>query len=451
MDDSPVGRVVRQIRRMAGAPEAASSEDRQLLEQFLSRRDEGAFAVLVRRHGPMVLGVCRRLLRDPHDADDAFQAVFLVLIRKGRSLGNRNLLANWLYGVAQRTALKARAQRARRQAHERRALPRPDSEPAGDTAAEGELRAALDEEVRRLPEKYRLPVLLCYLQGATLTEAARDLGWPAGTVSGRLARARELLRVRLTRRGIALPAAAAEAVLAQQARAVVPAPLLSATVRGALALVAGPGEVGGGLSAPVVALMKGVLNAMFLSKVKVAVLIVLAVGVAGAGTWSLARPGLLAQPPKQEKAEPPPAAEPGPERADPPPQDEEKLAALDEEQVKKLLEKAKVSDKLKALLNDKHEAAFDETRSRWDEFMAGRGTLDIYLGASLRLLEAERDLSDKKEDQVTALENHWRRMKVVEQVNQARFDAGRIPIADNAQTKFYRIQSEIWLERARGK
>jgi hypothetical protein len=200
------------------------------------------------------------------------------------------------------------------------------------------------------------------------------------------------------------------------------------------------------------ALIKGVLNAMFLSKVKVAALIVLAVGVAGAGTRVLAHPNLLAQQPKQEKAEPPQAAQPGPERADPPPQDEiPKLVALDEEQAKKLLEKAKVSDKLKALLKDKHQAAFDETRSRWDELLAGRGTLDIYLGASLRLLEAERDLSDKKEDQVTALENHWQRMKVVEQVNQARFDAGRIPIADNAQTKFYRIQAEIWLEWARAK
>src|SRR5215831_12268279 len=108
MDDHALGRAVRQIRRMAGAPETASSEDRQLLEQFLSRRDEAAFAVLVRRHGPMVLGVCRRLLRDPHDADDAFQAVFLVLIRKARSLRHRDLLANWLYGVACRTALKAR-------------------------------------------------------------------------------------------------------------------------------------------------------------------------------------------------------------------------------------------------------------------------------------------------------------------------------------------------------
>src|SRR5262249_54534409 len=141
------------------------------------------------------------------------------------------------------------------------------------------------------------------------------------------------------------------------------------------------------LSAPVVALMKGVLNAMFLSKVKVAVLILLAAGVAGAGTWALAHPNLLAQQPKQEQADPPQAAGHAPGRADPPPPDEGKLAALDEARVKKLLEKAGVSDKLKALLKDQHEAALTWARARREEFLAGRGTLDIYLRASLRLLD----------------------------------------------------------------
>jgi hypothetical protein len=197
--------------------------------------------------------------------------------------------------------------------------------------------------------------------------------------------------------------------------------------------------------------MKGVLNAMFLSKVKVAVLILLAVAVAGAGTWALAHPNLLAQQPRQEKADPPPAAGHAPGRADPPPPDEGKLAALDEGRVKKLLEKAGVSDKLKALLKDKHEAALTEARARREAFLAGRGTLDIYLGASLRLLEAERDLSDKKEDQISALDGHWRRMKEVEEFNQAAFDAGRLMIFDLSQSKFYRIQAEIWLERARAK
>jgi RNA polymerase sigma factor (sigma-70 family) len=447
MGDNPLRQVVRHIRRAAGTPSAAASEDRQLLEQFLSRHDEDAFALLVRRHGPMVLGVCRRLLRDPNDADDAFQVVFLVLIRKAHALSNRDLLANWLYGVAYRTALKARAQRARRGARERQVAQVTGTEPPGEAVAEGDLRGVLDEEVCRLPQKYRLPVVLCYLQGATLTEAARELGWPAGTVSGRLARARALLRARLTRRGV-VPTAMAAAVLSREAPAAVPASLAQATIRGALALAAGPGRAGGELSAPVVALMKGVLNAMLLSKVKLAVLIVLTVGAVGAGTWALAQPNRAAPPPT------PPAAE---REAAPPPDrpaaadDLPKIAALDEARVKDLIDAAKVSDKLKELLKDQHEAALTEARARWEELLAGRGTLDIFIGASRRLLEAERDLSDKKADQVAALENHWRRMKVLVEVNQERFDAGRVPIADLSQTKFYRIQAEIALERAKAK
>jgi RNA polymerase sigma factor (sigma-70 family) len=277
MEQNPLRQLVRHIRRAAGVPGSAPSDDRQLLEQFLSRHDEAAFALLLRRHGPMVLGVCRRLLRDPHDADDAFQAAFLVLLRKAPTLSNRGLLANWLYGVAYRTALKARAQRARRQAHERQVASPPVAGPAGEAVAEREVGGVLDEEVRRLPEKYRLPVLLCYLQGATLADAAQQLGWPAGTVAGRLARARELLRTRLTRRGIAPTAALAEAVLSRQAPAAVPASLVDATVRGAVALVTGGEKAGARLSPQVVALMKGVLNAMFVTKAKTAALILLTV------------------------------------------------------------------------------------------------------------------------------------------------------------------------------
>jgi outer membrane protein TolC len=194
--------------------------------------------------------------------------------------------------------------------------------------------------------------------------------------------------------------------------------------------------------------MKGVLNAMLLSKVKLAVLIVLTVGAVGAGTWALAQPNRAAPPPT------PPAAE---REAAPPPDrpaaadDLPKIAALDEARVKDLIDAAKVSDKLKELLKDQHEAALTEARARWEELLAGRGTLDIFIGASRRLLEAERDLSDKKADQVAALENHWRRMKVLVEVNQERFDAGRVPIADLSQTKFYRIQAEIALERAKAK
>jgi RNA polymerase sigma factor (sigma-70 family) len=450
MDTNPLQGIVRQLRHLAGAPEAGPSEDRRLLEQFLSRHDESAFALLVRRHGPLVLGVCRRILRDPLDADDAFQAVFLVLLRKARSLRDRDLLANWLYGVAYRTALKARTQRARRRALEKQVAELPERAP--DVSAEGaELREALGEEVRRLPEKYRLPVLLCYLQGATLTEAARELGWPAGTVSGRLARAREMLRGRLTRRGMGPAAAAAEAVLWGQSSAAVPGPLVESTVQAAASLIADRNAAA--LPAPVAALMKGVLNAMFLSKVKIAVLVVLAVGVVAAGTWAVVHPSVAGQPPEQGRPEPP-LAKPGllPGAAPrTPDEDVPKPAAFDEARVKDLVQAAKVSDKLKSLLTDQHKAAHDWTTAQWQEFFAGRGTLDLLEEASQRLLEAERALSDKKADQVAAFDNHWRRMQVLEQLNQARFDAGRVAVADLSETKFYRIQAEIWLERAKGK
>jgi RNA polymerase sigma factor (sigma-70 family) len=447
MSDNPLGQVVRHLRRAAGTPTAAASEDRQLLEQFLSRHDEAAFAVLVRRYGPMVLGVCRRLLRNPDDAEDAFQVVFLVLVRKAHALGNRDLLANWLYGVAYRTALKARAQRARRQTRERAVAELPGTGTAEDAAAD--LREVLDEEVRRLPEKYRLPIVLCYLQGATLAEAARELGWPAGTVSGRLARARDLLRARLTRRGLAPTAALAEAVLSQPAPAAMPTSLVQATLRSALALAAGPGHAGGTLSAPVATLLKGVLDAMFVTKLKLAALVVLTFAATGAGTWALAQSNRTA-PPHREVAGPPPAP-PAAAREDPPEVPPKDVPAMDATRVKELLDAMKASDKLKALLKEQHEQALTCYTSRWEEFLAGRGTLDIMLQASRLLLEAEQALSDKKADQVTALENHWRRMKVTEDVNQARFDAGRLPISDLAQTKFYRLQAEIALERARAK
>src|SRR5262249_43793015 len=149
------------------------------------------FEVLLRRHGPMVYGVCRRVLHDPHETDDAFQATFLVLIRKARSLSQRERVANWLYGVAYRTALKVRTNAARRRTRQETMTDVPATV-AEDEVLWRDLRPVLDEELNRLPAKYRIPVVLCYLEGKTFTEAAQELGWPAGTVSGRLARAREL-------------------------------------------------------------------------------------------------------------------------------------------------------------------------------------------------------------------------------------------------------------------
>jgi RNA polymerase sigma factor (sigma-70 family) len=176
--------------------------DPELLDRFAADGDHEAFAAIVRRHGPMVFGICRRVLRDPHDAEEAFQVSFLVLVRKGGRLAHPERLANWLYGVAFRVARKAKGVAARRDAYERAAaeVVRPAPVTVGQDRAE--LRAVLDEEMVSLPEKYRAPLVLCYLEGLTNEDAAHRLGWAPGSMSYRLARGRELLRRRLARRGL---------------------------------------------------------------------------------------------------------------------------------------------------------------------------------------------------------------------------------------------------------
>ena len=190
--------------------------DGQLLERFVERRDAAAFDVIVERYGPLVWGVCRRVLRHHHDAEDAFQATFLVLARRAASVMPREKLGNWLYGVAFQTAMNVMATRAKRRVRER-----PDwamTEPAAVPAEYAdELLVRLDREIARLPEKYRMPIILCELEGKTHRQAADQLGWPVGTVSGRLSRARALLATRLSRPGTPLTVGALGAVLAHDA------------------------------------------------------------------------------------------------------------------------------------------------------------------------------------------------------------------------------------------
>ena len=191
-----------QIQKLFGLGTVSGLTEWQLLERYAVRRDEAAFAALVARHAPMVLGVCRRVLHDPDDVEDAFQATFLVLARKAGVLRPRDPLGHWLYGVAHRVSLRARSEAARRRSRERPARPG-ESEPeaaVSPEAPDADLGAVIDDELKRLPATYRAAVVLCYLDGLTHEEAARQLGWPIGTVKGRLSRARGLLRDRLTRR-----------------------------------------------------------------------------------------------------------------------------------------------------------------------------------------------------------------------------------------------------------
>jgi RNA polymerase sigma factor (sigma-70 family) len=227
------------LRKILGPREGNDLSDGLLLERYLHRRDEAAFAALVSRYGPLVLGVCERVLTDSNDAEDAFQATFLVLVRKAGSLDRSGTLSHWLYTVAYRTAVKARISAARRRAHERQGVEMPASPVNGD-AAWKELRPVLDEELNRLPEKYRAPLVLCYLEGKTHLQAARDLGWPSGSVSRRMNRARDLLRKRLLKRGIVLAPVVLAGLLAQgKASAAVPSALAMSTVKAAMLFKSG--------------------------------------------------------------------------------------------------------------------------------------------------------------------------------------------------------------------
>src|SRR5262245_38426607 len=190
MASGQLNSVVGHLRRAVLLPDGGGLSDGQLLERFVARHEEAAFEMLVRRHGPMVLGVCRRVLRHVHDAEDAFQATFLVLARKAASIGQRERVGNWLYGVAYRTALEARTLNAQRRANERQvgAMPEPV---APEVNAARDWRPLLDRELSQLPAKYREPVVLCELEGGTRRDVARQLRIPEGTLSSRLATARK--------------------------------------------------------------------------------------------------------------------------------------------------------------------------------------------------------------------------------------------------------------------
>ena len=277
------------LRSLAAAGEAGGQTDARLLERFAGQGDEAAFALLVGRHGPLVLGVCRRLLRQEQDAEDAFQATFLVLARKAASIRKGESVASWLYGVALRVARKARATAGRRQAREAplREVPAAEATPAW---VGRELRVVLDEEVARLPARYRLPFVLCHLEGKTNEQAARELGRPLGTVLAQLSRARARLRSRLARRGVVLSVAALAAAFAHEAApAAVPAALAAATVKGAVTFLPGKAAAPGAVSAQAAALAEGVLHTMFRTKLMMAAAGVLVVCLAGVGA------GLLAQ------------------------------------------------------------------------------------------------------------------------------------------------------------
>lgn len=254
---------MRVLRHLGGERTHADLTDGQLLGKFSSQRDEAAFASLIERHGKMVMSVCRRLLNQEQDAEDAFQATFLVLARKAGSVRQYASAAGWLHGVARRAAWNARKIAMRRQKNEQ-PNDRQSTESPAAAASLKELQAILDDEVRRLADRYRTPFVLCCLEGMSKPEAAKELGWKEGTVSSRLARARALLQRRLTRRGVTLSAALG-ALAVTETSALASAEVIATTVRTA-SMVAAGGTAPGVVSTQVTYLAEGVMQAMQLTQ-----------------------------------------------------------------------------------------------------------------------------------------------------------------------------------------
>ncbi len=425
--------------------DGAEPADRVLLDAFIDHRSDEAFETLVRRHGPMVLGVCRRVIGDRHEAEDAFQATFLVLVRKARSVVPREMVGNWLYGVAYHTAIKARAVQAKRHRREQLRTKMPEPE-APASKAWDDLQPLLDQELSRLPDKYRVPIVLVDLEGKTRKEAAQQLGWPEGSVSSRLSRARELLARRLTSRGLTLSSSGLAAVCAANSvSATVPASLVVSTIKAASIFAASSGTTGL-ISTPIVVLTESVIRAMFLTKVKFTVMALMVVGLM-IGTTSLgirSIPGsAFGQQPKEIAKED--------HRKKP---IEDSNATVKGKNPKELKE---AEDKIRALLQERLKTAqkyLDILKAKYDARGADApGYIDTkeMQQAYLLVHKAELDACETDKECVTVHEKYVKQMMDHERRAQLIYVAGRGAESDLLAAKMYRMEAEIALERAKAK
>jgi RNA polymerase sigma factor (sigma-70 family) len=280
MADAPLGTVLRHIRRLTVADSTRNLTDAELLGRVASRCEEQAFTALVQRHGPLVWSVCRHVLRHHQDAEDAFQATFLVLVRKARSIRKAEALASWLHGAAYRTALRAKRDAAIRQVHERRGRSMPVEQPLPASALR-EALALVDEEIQRLPPRERAVFVHCCLEGRSRAEAAEQLGWKEGTVCGTLARARKRLQDRLSRRGVTLSAALGALALTQQTEGAAPVGLTRTTIEAARRFAAAPSIA---VPGRILALTDGAAKELVFSRARAASVLVLATVLVAAGT-----------------------------------------------------------------------------------------------------------------------------------------------------------------------
>jgi len=330
------------LRKLVRRRGSGDSSDGQLLDAFVERQDQDAFAQLLERHGPLVLGVCRRVVKDLHLSEDAFQATFLVLARKAGSIGAGVALGSWLYRVAFRAALKTKMRMLKQPLQASEACDMATEETMADSGL-NELRPLLDEALDGLPEKHRAPIVLCYLQGKTRAEVAQVLGCTESTIKGRLELGKEMLRKRLQRRGLTVSAAALATGLTQQAvSAAVPAPLMFGTLKAATMGVVADTQAVPAVTASATVIAQGVLKDMFIYKMKVAIaalLIIAGVGSAGTGAVLLVQEGFSTSSPSPAQA----IAEADPE---PPPKDKA------EPQSKKEVQKLPNEDANKPLVEE---------------------------------------------------------------------------------------------------
>jgi RNA polymerase sigma factor (sigma-70 family) len=430
------------IQTLFGPGTLAGFSDGQLLDRFLEAEGESgtvAFEALVSRHGPMVMGVCRSILNDPHDVHDAFQATFLVLARRGRAIRDRRSVGSWLYGVAARVSMRCRTAAIRKGIRDRRLIAVAEAAAAvrryqdGPSALENDESAeAVHTEVNRLPEKYRAPIVLCYLEGLTHDEAAARLSWPVGTVRSRLARARDTLRVRLGRRGMTANASLAPAVpwlsgdmTSATVHEVVSRELSISAVRAASRLVFRRSSVAAAFSENSLALAQGMLKTMMLNKMLFAASAALPLAIVSLGGGLFFGQKLLAQDPK------PVAAASRDAKSSTQPQGFPELSEVDRLR-QKVLEAARVR--------------LDAQRAYYEQ---GRITIDRFIDAGKQFELAEMSAAKTDSERLAAMQRYANRLVEIERREQAELEAGRGTVADVAEASYRRTEAQLELELAK--
>jgi RNA polymerase sigma factor (sigma-70 family) len=442
-----------QLQVLFDAGTCAGLTDGELIDRFRTSRDEGgdrAFEALVTRHGPMVIGVCRNILDDPTDAHDAFQATFLVLARRAGSIRQRDSVGSWLYGVAVRVAARSRVASIRRRIRDRRTLAAagtvamPATEARSTSSIDRDEGAALvHQELDRLPEKYRAPIVLCYLEGLTHDEAAARLSWPVGTVRSRLSRARDRLRSRLTRRGVTAPASLGPlsawllgdpSASSATATATLPVQLSTSLARSATRFAIGQLATTDSVSAVALRLAQGVLTTMMFKKLTIAGCAVLSLGLAGLGGGVFLVRASRAQEARDLPALPAATSGQAAKPAAPPAPLDPSLPA-DPLQLGLNRIVAAIPDDLDPLLRELLEASRLRADAQRAYYQEGRITIDRFLDALARLERVQLLAARTDAERMAIRQHHLNLLAEVEKRENVELQAGRATVADVSESR----------------